>query len=134
VSAVTPTKALSLVSTFDHADGDSRVRHSTCTETCVFAAAAQWHHARLTAMESDQDALVELVELALTWHELEYSEAQVIPPDQWLAFVDSHRWADPDRIERIFSIATDVAMTAERAIRQRPGVSGCKSVGPTMPH
>jgi len=116
VSAATSTKALSLVSTFDHADDDSP-RSSPCRKTCGFAAAAQRHHARLTAMESDQDAVLELFELALTWHELDYSETEVIPPDGWMAFVDSHRWADPDRIERIFSIATDVVMTVKRRCR-----------------
>ena len=35
-------------------------------------------------------------------------------------FVESHRWADPDRVERIFSVATDIAMTATRASKRRP--------------
>jgi hypothetical protein len=74
-------------------------------------------------MESDQDALLELFELALTWYELEYSEMPIIPPDQWMAFVENHRWSDPDRVERIFSVATDLVMMAERATRQRPEVS-----------
>jgi hypothetical protein len=134
VSAAAPTKALSLVSRFPHVDGDSRVGHSQCRERCVFAAAAQWHHARLTAIESDHDALLELFELALTWHELDYSERQVIPPVQWMAFVANHRWVDPDRIERIFRIATDIVMATERAARQRPGVSERWPVSPTMGH
>jgi len=108
---------LSVVSTFDHVDGDTRVHHAPCRETCAFAAGAQWHHARLTAIESDQDALLELFELALTWHELEYSERHVISPERWMAFVDDHRWTDPDRTERIFSIATDVVMTVKRTSR-----------------
>jgi hypothetical protein len=123
VSAATPTQAFSLVSTFDHVDDASPVRGRRCPESCVFAAAAQWHHARLLAVESDQDAVLELFELALTWHELEYSETQVVHPEQWMAFMENHVWADPDRIERIFSIATDVAMTAERAARKRQTVT-----------
>jgi hypothetical protein len=113
--AVNPAKAFSLVSTFD--DGQSPVRRSECQGTCGFARAAQWHHVRLMAVENDQDALMELFELALTWHELEYSTTSVIPPDRWMAFVDSHCWADPERIERIFSIATDVVMMVGRKSR-----------------
>ncbi|HEY2878423.1 hypothetical protein [Nocardioides sp.] len=71
-------------------------------------------------MESDQDALLEFLELAITWHELEYSKANLIPPDHWMAFVERHRWTNPARVERIFSLATDVVMTAERAAGHRP--------------
>jgi hypothetical protein len=123
VPAVTPAKALSLVPATDQADLETPVRHSGCRDTCAFDPATEKHHARLTTMESDQDALLELFELALTWYELEYSEMPIIPPDQWMAFVENHRWSDPDRVERIFSVATDLVMMAERATRQRPEVS-----------
>lgn len=126
--AVKPAKAFSLVPPFDHADREPVARHSGCRDTCVFDAATEWHHARLTKMESDQDAPLELFELSLTWHELEYSETPIIPPDRWSAFVDNHHWADPDRVERIFSVATDIVMTASRATRQHTEVSdGCFS-------
>jgi hypothetical protein len=117
VPAVTPAKALSLVAATDHVDLETPVRHSACRDTCAFDPAAETHHAVLTRMESDQDALLELFELALTWHELEYSEMPIIPPDQWMAFVENHHWSDPDRVERIFSVATDLVMMAGRATR-----------------
>jgi hypothetical protein len=47
----------------------------------------------------------------------------IIPPDRWMAFVENHRWSDPDRVERIFSVATDLVMMAGRATGQRPEVS-----------
>ena len=131
---IQPARAIPPLSSVEDVGEGRSILSSQCRQACGFDGATRWHHRRLMAIETDQDVLLELIELAVTWPELEYSETQVIPPDQWLAFVDSHRWADPDRIERIFSIATDVAMTAERAIRQRPGVSGWKSAGPTMPH
>jgi hypothetical protein len=62
--------------------------------------------------------------MALTWPELEYSETCTIPPESWMAFLESHRWTDPDRAERIFSLATDIVMTAKRASRQRVEFSG----------
>jgi hypothetical protein len=87
--------------------------------------ATEGHHARLAAIEHDQDAVLDLMELALTWPELEYSEKSTIPPESWMAFLESHRWTDPDRAERIFSLATDIVMTAKRASRQRLAFSGC---------
>jgi hypothetical protein len=96
-----------------------------CGATCAFAGATTQHHARLTAIEDDQDVLLELMELAVTWPELEYSETDTIPPDSWMAFVDSHQWAEPDRVERIFSIAIDVVMTARRASQRRLESSDC---------
>jgi hypothetical protein len=91
-----------------------------CRETCAFEAETQWHHRRLMTIESDGDVLIELIELAVTWPELEYSETPTIAPERWLSFFDSHRWADPDHVERIFSVATDIATTATRASRRRP--------------
>jgi hypothetical protein len=90
-----------------------------CGATCAFDGATAQHHGRLTAIEYDQDVFLELMELAVTWPELEYSETDTIPPDSWMAFVDSHQWAEPDRVERIFSIATDIVMTARRARERR---------------
>jgi hypothetical protein len=76
-------------------------------------------------IEDDADVLLELMELAVTWAELEYTDTPTIPPDRWMTFAECHRWADPDRVERIFSVATDIAMTATRASRQRLAVSNC---------
>ena len=99
-----------------------RFRSATvrCRATCAFDGATDRHHGRLTAIEYDQDVLLELMEMAVTWPELEYPESHTIPPDSWMAFAESHRWADPDRVERIFSIATDIVMTARRTSHQ-PG-------------
>ena len=70
------------------------------------------------------DAILELMEVAVTWPELEYSETPTIPPHSWMAFLESHRWADPARVERIFSIATDIVMAASRTSHQPGGESG----------
>lgn len=78
------------------------------------------------AIEDDPDVLLELMELAVTWPELEYSEMPIIPPDRWMIFVESHPWADPDRVERIFGVATDIVMAATRASKQRLAVSDCQ--------
>jgi hypothetical protein len=52
---------------------------------------------------------VELLELATTWGELDYSEEAVIPPQDWLDFAAAHTWRDTDTAFRLFSVATDVA-------------------------
>ena len=101
------------------------VRQARCGARCSFGGATERHHGRLTTIEYDQDVFLELMELAVTWPELEYSETHTIPPDSWMAFVESHRWADPDRVERIFSIATDIVMTAKRASQRRLESSDC---------
>jgi hypothetical protein len=125
VPAVKPAKAVSLVPALDQVDLEGPVRHSGCRATCACDPATEWHHARLTRIESDQDALLELFEVALTWYELEYSETPIIPPDQWMSFVENHCWSDPSRVERIFRIATDLVMMAGRATGQHPAVSNC---------
>lgn len=68
------------------------------------------HHDRLLAVETDTDELLELVELAVTWSELDYSHATLIPPSQWIDFAARHQWRDPERAMRIFSLATDIAL------------------------
>lgn len=72
------------------------------------------HHDRLLAVESDPDALVDLFELAVTWGELDYSEADVLPPESWIDFAVEHRWRRPDRMARVFALATDIALRAPR--------------------
>lgn len=52
---------------------------------------------------------LELLELATTWDELDYSMEAVIPPADWLEFVAEHTWHDPAVAERLFSVAVDVA-------------------------
>jgi hypothetical protein len=52
---------------------------------------------------------LELLELATTWEELDYSMEAVIPPGDWLDFVAEHTWHDRETAERLFSVAVDVA-------------------------
>jgi hypothetical protein len=119
--AVKPVREfLSISSVGDLGTGRS-IEGAQCRETCAFDAAAQWHHRRLVTIESDRDVLLELIELAVTWPELEYSETTTIAPEQWIPFFDSHRWIDPDGVERIFSVATDIAIIATRAMTPDAG-------------
>lgn len=68
------------------------------------------HHDRLLRVEDDPDEVVELLELAVTWAELDYSEVDVVPPDAWIDFALGHRWQRPERVLRLFSLAADVAL------------------------
>jgi hypothetical protein len=86
-----------------------------CRGRCEFRGQTEWHHNQLLGILSDPDGPLELLELAVTWAELDYSSRQVIAPHRWTSFLNSHNWPDPERAERIFSLATDVAMTATRA-------------------
>jgi hypothetical protein len=81
-----------------------------CHTTCTFARLTREHHDRLRAIEADVDGVLDLFELALTWAELDYSRATLISPAQWSAFVDCHEWRDPEKVRRIFDLATDVAL------------------------
>jgi hypothetical protein len=76
------------------------------------------HHDRLLLVETDFDELLELLELAVTWHELDYSDAAVVPPERWTEFVTAHVWRDQDRMERLFGLAADIAL------RSAPGAVG----------
>lgn len=67
------------------------------------------HHDRLLRVETDLGELVELLEMAVTWGELDWSRSAVVPPHRWVDFALCHSWVDPARMERIFSLATDVA-------------------------
>lgn len=68
------------------------------------------HHDRLLRVESDQDEVVELLELAVTWSELDYSGAQVVPPERWDDFALAHDWQDPERVRRLFGLCADIAL------------------------
>lgn len=84
-----------------------------CGSECRFVDRLASHHDQLLAVEETAEALLDLLELAVTWGELEYASVAVIPPAQWLDFVSQHRWHDRDHAERIFSLAADVAMHSE---------------------
>ena len=68
------------------------------------------HHDRLLRVEDDPDEVLELMELAVTWGELDYTEVDVVPPEAWIDFATGHRWQNPERVLRLFSLATDVAL------------------------
>jgi hypothetical protein len=76
---------------------------------CRFAKVAPWHHDLLLNVEADVATTLELMELATTWDELDYSGEAVIPPCDWLDFVAAHHWRDPELAFRLFSVAIDVA-------------------------
>ncbi len=83
------------------------------------------HHDQLLAVDSDPDAVLDLFELAITWSELDYTGAEVLPPESWLDFAAEHHWRRPDRAARIFALASDVALRGPRppALRGECGAS-----------
>ena len=85
-----------------------RPRFSSCHGQCAVAARFPEHHDRLLAVDTDPDALLELLEIAVTWHELDYSDSEVAGPGDWLTFAGEHSWSDPDRADRVFSLAVDI--------------------------
>jgi hypothetical protein len=86
---------------------------------CRFATIAPRHHDALLNVEADVAVTLELMELATTWEELDYSGEAVIPPCDWLDFAGTHNWRDPELATRLFSLASDVA-----ARRREPAVAG----------
>jgi hypothetical protein len=83
---------------------------------CRFGRNAE-HHDRLLRIDHDPEQIVSLMELALTWGELDYSDEPVIPPNRWLDFVAAHSWIDQAQAERIVGLALDVARGATRGSR-----------------
>ncbi|WP_156935184.1 hypothetical protein [Pseudonocardia spinosispora] len=83
-------------------------RFATCHGQCAVAARYPEHHDRLLAVDTDADAVLELFEMAVTWHELDYSESEVAGPGDWLTFADEHRWSCAERAQRVFSLAVDI--------------------------
>lgn len=81
---------------------------TTCCRACPTAARHAAHHDRLRSVDIDPDELLALFELAVTWHELDYSESSVIGPAGWLTFADSHEWIHPERAAWAFSLAVDI--------------------------
>jgi hypothetical protein len=82
---------------------------SPCRRPCPASVLSPEQHDRLLRVDVDQEVQLELLETAVTWHELEYSEVPVIGPREWLTFAATHRWTLPERAERVFSLAVDVA-------------------------
>jgi hypothetical protein len=100
------------------------------------------HHDRLIDVETDPDAIVELFETAVTWAELEYPEDSTIPPARWVEFAEKHRWRDPERALRIFTLAADAALRGTRtaapaaalgrAVGMTAGMAGGDGICPTL--
>jgi len=82
---------------------------STVVCHCRFASAAPAHHDQLVRAATDVAEAVELVELAVSWNELDYSREAVIPPVDWLEFAAEHRWQNEGVAVRLFSAAVDIA-------------------------
>lgn len=82
------------------------------------------HHDRLLRVEADLGELVELLEMAVTWGELDWSGCAVIPPHRWVDFASQHSWRDPGRMERVFAMATDVAARSSAGAGRRIGAIG----------
>jgi hypothetical protein len=92
---------------------------AACTDRCAVPPALRAHHDRLLTVEHDVDEVLELMELAVTWGELEYGDEPLLGPDAWVRFAETHVWVDPDRAAWIFSLATDVAAKGIPAPRLR---------------
>ncbi|MGH9222429.1 MAG: hypothetical protein ACRD2W_01190 [Acidimicrobiales bacterium] len=68
------------------------------------------HHDKLVRAAADVGMALELLELAVTWGELDYTGESLIPPVDWLEFAAAHSWNDPELAQRLFSTARDVAL------------------------
>ena len=93
----------------------ANLQASQCPSPCPFTGLATAHHDQLLKVDQDVEQAMALFELAVTWGELEYSQAQLIGPSQWSGFVATHRWQDRGRAEELFSLAVDAASHSVRA-------------------
>jgi len=84
--------------------------------SCRFRARWPEHHDRLLRLEDDGIyGATDLLELALTWDELDYSSRPLIGPGDWLAFVDAHRWDDRTAVHELVVVALDCVRRGRRA-------------------
>jgi hypothetical protein len=81
----------------------AHARTSCCRDRSVAA-----HHDRLLQVDVDVDALLELLEMAVTWHELDYSQCAVLGPVAWSTFAEDHEWTRRERAEQAFALAMDI--------------------------
>ena len=90
-----------------------RLRRRRCE--CAFYADAPAHHDELLSIErASFDVTTHVVEMAVTWHELEYGERAVVQPQDWLEFVECHEWQDRDRVRDFFiALQSLVGTTAD---------------------
>lgn len=80
-----------------------------CVGRCGFDGPLAAHHDRLLEVDRDPEAVLDLMELAVTWGELDYSDVDVIGPSHWLEFGARHSWRDPGKAMRAFELADDIA-------------------------
>ncbi|WP_143172270.1 hypothetical protein [Pseudonocardia thermophila] len=85
----------------------------TCRDACAFGPARD-HHDRLLRVDTDPEVLLELFDIAVTWHELDWSAGAVVPPAEWPTFAARHRWVDEDRAVRAFALAADIVERGRR--------------------
>jgi hypothetical protein len=50
----------------------------------------------------------------------------VVPPEAWIDFAAGHRWHDPERVLRLFSLASDVALRGPHRL-PAPGPAPCSA-------
>lgn len=92
------------------------LRLVTCRGACPLGPSRP-HHDRLLAVDTDLDVALELMELAVTWHELEYPRDALVGPAEWETFAHRHLWARPERAEQAFLLAVDIAAKGAPRLR-----------------
>jgi hypothetical protein len=105
----------------------SRLPQQRCLAPCRFDRGTRGHHDRLLRVDRDPEDMLELLELALTWDELDYDASGTIAPAEWAEFLATHRWDDQDRATRVFNLAGDIAMRCHSAQH------GAAALGPEAP-
>lgn len=83
------------------------LRDAQCPQGCGFDGVTIEHHDQLLTVDQSLDQAMALMELAVTWGEIDYSETALIPPSRWSDFVACHHWPVQDRAQRVFSLALD---------------------------
>ena len=85
-----------------------------CGQSCAFRKFLSTHHDSLLMVTDSLDSALDLLELAVTWEELDYSEKRLIGPSQWDDFLAAHHWKDTALAERVFGLAADIARQGRR--------------------
>lgn len=83
--------------------------------SCATTGPQAAHHDRLLRIDVDPEELLALVELAVTWDELDYSQCDLLGPLEWPGFAAQHSWAHPERAEAAFSLALDIVAKSSPA-------------------
>jgi len=107
-----------------HTASVAQLRGARCLADCHFGGPLKAHHDQLLRVDRDPDQAFELLELALTWDELDYDAEHLIEPAAWDHFLESHRWRDRARAVRVFSLADSIMMRASSpTYLESPGLS-----------